>query len=79
MSDSIIGRRKRGNELMKTAEAMYGKSSYTTGGTGEANEWGTLVKDLNSEAGKVGDSDAEFADRLRRMALKVANASKRRR
>lgn len=66
-------------QLMKSAEAMYGNQSYTAGGADSPEMTaGQMVKAMNTEAGNLNESDPEFADRLRRMALKVANSGRKR-
>ena len=78
--DSLIGRRKRGSELMRSTSALFGPGR-SAGGTSIAEELpdlGSAIKALNAEANKIGKSDPNFADELRKRALKLANKRKRR-
>ena len=77
--DSLINRRKRGKELLKSVSAMLtGRTAGQTGISEDVGDLGGAVKQLNAEAGRISKTDPGLADQLRRMALRAANIRKRR-
>jgi hypothetical protein len=80
MADSLIGRRKKAKELLRSTSSMYatGRSAGMTGISEDVAESGFAIKMLNAEADRLTKSDPRLADQLRKRALKIANMRKRR-
>ena len=80
MADSLIGRRKRGKELLRSTSSLFstGKTAGMTGISEDVADSGAAIKALNAEANRIGKSDPTLADDLRKRALKIANMRKRR-
>jgi hypothetical protein len=80
MADSLIGRRRKAKELLRSTSSMYatGRTAGMTGISEDVADAGAAIKALNAEANRIGKSDAKLADDLRKRALKIANMRKRR-